>query len=40
MVGGCGLDLTGAGHGGLCVALNVEMEGSSLLRPYAVSTAI
>ena len=40
MVGGCGLDLTGAGQGPLCVAVNVEMDGSSLLGPYAVSTEI
>jgi len=39
-VGGCGLDLTGAGQGPLCVAVSVEMEGSSLLGPYAISTAI
>lgn len=39
-MGGCGLDLTGAGQGPLCVAVSVEMEGSSLLGPYAISTAI
>ena len=35
-MGGYGLDLTREGQGALCVAVNVEMEGSGLLGPYSI----